>query len=422
MNNTKPKRNNLFTNAYNTMANAASDAVNTMANTANAVVEAANNTAEAAVNAAKNLGTNFQNAATNVIEAAPEALNSLIPLNRTAAPTNNKKNQEGANTGLLGAVMGNQAGPAALLGAVMGNNNKKTQNAATTAAVNNKKNQGVVANVAAAVNEAVNKAGMNTGANTDTWYSWLFSPLGIFMIIAVVFLAVFAIFSKQIRQGYGAATLYIRQVMGLETRPDVISEIVPAEGTIKEVTVPPVAPQEAPLSMEPSPSERIVEKILPVLGGNEVFNVAQNKFTFYDAEPLCKALGAELATYEQVKDAWSKGADWCNYGWVKGQMAVYPTQKDTYEKLQGGPPDEKNACGTVGINGGFFDNPELRYGVNCYGPKPPQTAHDEKMLMEQGKIARSPDTLKVDKLIAEYKSQADSLFVKPFNDGKWSSS
>ena len=34
------------------------------------------------------------------------------------------------------------------------------------------------------------------------------------------------------------------------------------------------------------------------------------------------AFDAELASYDQVKDAWQKGADWCNYGWVKGQAAA----------------------------------------------------------------------------------------------------
>jgi hypothetical protein len=191
-----------------------------------------------------------------------------------------------------------------------------------------------------------------------------------------------------------------------------------------EVTVPPEAPQDMTPAQEELPqasNKSIIERILPSSSG-EVFNVAQNKFTYYDAEPLCKALGAELATYEQVKDAWGNGADWCNYGWVKGQMAVYPTQKETYDKLQAGPKGERNACGTVGINGGYFENPEFKYGVNCYGNKPDQTAHDQELLMSQGKAAKSPQTLAVDKLVTEFKDQADSLFVKPFNDAKWAAS
>jgi archaellum component FlaG (FlaF/FlaG flagellin family) len=63
-------------------------------------------------------------------------------------------------------------------------------------------------------------------------------------------------------------------------------------------------------------SSTALNNMLP--GKKEVFNIADNKYTYSDAEPLCKAFGAELATYDQVKEAWNNGADWCNYGWVKG--------------------------------------------------------------------------------------------------------
>jgi hypothetical protein len=160
-----------------------------------------------------------------------------------------------------------------------------------------------------------------------------------------------------------------------------------------------------------------VEKVLPG-GGSEVFSVSSNRYTYYDAEPLCKALGAELATYDQVKDAWNKGADWCNYGWVKGQMAVYPTQKETWEKLQSGPEEQRMACGNPGLNGGFFDNPELRYGVNCYGSKPSQSKHDATQVAKGTPL--SPGALEFDKKVSMYRSQADNIGVLPFNNNKWS--
>ena len=161
-----------------------------------------------------------------------------------------------------------------------------------------------------------------------------------------------------------------------------------------------------------------MEKILPGgLGSKEVFNVSSNKYTYYDAEPLCKALGAELATYDQVKEAWSKGADWCNYGWIKGQMAVYPTSDDTFTKLQGGPAEQHLACGKPGVNGGFFDNPELRYGVTCYGSKPSKENHDESAAAMA--TPTSPDALEFDKKVAEFKAEADTIGIMPFNANKW---
>jgi hypothetical protein len=166
-----------------------------------------------------------------------------------------------------------------------------------------------------------------------------------------------------------------------------------------------------------SQSNSVVEKILPQ-GGAQVFNVSKNTFTYYDAEPLCKALGAELATYDQVKQSWEQGADWCNYGWVKGQMAVYPTQKDTYEKLQAGPEDQRMACGNPGLNGGFFDNPEMKFGVNCYGQKPSQSAHDATEVAKG--TPQSPDVLQFNKKVAHFKSEADNIGVMPFSTNKWS--
>jgi hypothetical protein len=170
-------------------------------------------------------------------------------------------------------------------------------------------------------------------------------------------------------------------------------------------------------SSGPELSMKTAEKILPGSGASQVFNISSNKYTYYDAEPLCKALGAELATYDQVKDAWSKGADWCNYGWIKGQMAVYPTSDDSFNKLQKGPAEQHLACGRPGVNGGYFDNPELRYGVTCYGSKPSKENHD--VMNGVTATPTSPDALEFDKKVAEYKLDADTIGIMPFNSNKW---
>ena len=171
-------------------------------------------------------------------------------------------------------------------------------------------------------------------------------------------------------------------------------------------------------TLDMNESSGIIEKILPV-SNKEVFNVSSNDYTYYDAEPLCRALGAELATYDQVKDAWENGADWCNYGWVKGQVAVYPTQRETWEKLQGGPDEEKEACGMPGINGGYFDNPEMKFGVTCYGDKPAQSANDERILVKNGAIPRTTEMLKVDERVQDFKEQLGTIGLLPFNHKNW---
>ena len=38
--------------------------------------------------------------------------------------------------------------------------------------------------------------------------------------------------------------------------------------------------------------------------------------------------------------------------------------------MQENDPNRKDVCGLPGINGGYIDNPNIRFGVNCYGYKP----------------------------------------------------
>jgi len=161
----------------------------------------------------------------------------------------------------------------------------------------------------------------------------------------------------------------------------------------------------------------LVEKLIPP--AKEVFTVSKNNYSYYDAAPLCKALGAELATYEDVKNAWKDGADWCNYGWVKGQMAVYPTQKSTYEELQQGPEDQRAACGKPGVNGGYFDNPELKYGVTCTGKRPPQSQHDATTVTSGSTRPLTSSGLEFEKKVQQFKEESDTLGILPFSKEKW---
>ena len=73
---------------------------------------------------------------------------------------------------------------------------------------------------------------------------------------------------------------------------------------------------------------------LETTGSGEVFNIPNNDYTYSDAKALCKAYGGNLASYTQIENAYKSGAEWCNYGWSADQMALYPTQKVTWNKLQ----------------------------------------------------------------------------------------
>ena len=280
-------------------------------------------------------------------------------------------------------------------------------------AINNLK-----ANVAK-LNTTVNQGVQNTQKSMNTAATGMGGwpvALGIFVGLVALFLFVLSYYRLQIRDGYEYIVANVKQMLGYPTDPlQPMGGEQPGEDVLEKA----IAPQDVTPDQKAA-TKPLVEKVLPNVGSPEVFNISKNTFTYYDAEPLCRALGAELATYDQVKEAWEKGADWCNYGWVKGQAAVYPTQKSTWDTIQAGPEEQRNACGVPGLNGGFFDNPELRFGVNCYGSKPNQSQHDEAK-MNQG-APLSPGALEVQKKVAKFRTEAASIGVMPFSSQKWSSS
>jgi hypothetical protein len=150
----------------------------------------------------------------------------------------------------------------------------------------------------------------------------------------------------------------------------------------------------------------------------QVFNVSENKFTYKEAPAVCKALGGELATLEQMADAYRQGADWCNYGWVEGQMAFYPTQKATWEKLQkNSTPERRNMCGKPQLNGGYFDNPNLRFGVNCFGLKPTPKGRER---IKSTFVSDADAELQA--MIDRFKKDLDNELITlvPFNRDNWS--
>lgn len=156
--------------------------------------------------------------------------------------------------------------------------------------------------------------------------------------------------------------------------------------------------------------------------GAEVFNISNNLYTYDDAKAICKAYGARLATYDDVEDSYKKGGEWCNYGWSANQMAFFPTQKATWEELQQ-TDNHKNDCGRPGVNGGYFANPDIRFGVNCYGKKP-KPSQKELSMMEYNKqhhFIKSPKEKALDDKVNYWKDNAASLLnLNSFNGQKWS--
>ena len=258
------------------------------------------------------------------------------------------------------------------------------------------------ANLARSANAALSA---NVGSGSST-------PLIIFAVFLVIFLVIFVyfydIFMNSLQNWYDSLNMWFTGEGAPMEPPPPIEPEMPLK--------PPSSPEEDART-PPTGIDAIVERVLPP--AKDVFTVSKNDYSFYDAAPLCKALGAELATYDQVKQAWQNGADWCNYGWVKGQMAVYPTQKGTYDELQQGPSEQRGACGKPGLNGGYFDNPEIRFGVNCYGSKPAENETDDRALMKPRNM--TPETILYDKKVQQFKEDAETIGLLPFNKEKWTS-
>lgn len=262
--------------------------------------------------------------------------------------------------------------------------------------------------------------GFNTSANTTSTQSVgnVLKGWGGIVLIVVLLVVVFALYYQTI--GY-----YIQigwEKLGWSRKRGERIEIqTPGGGLTADLT--PATGGNAGASIEDSLSgavKRLESDVETALGTGvgpgkkQVFNISRNIYTYGEAEPVCRAFGAELATYDQVKDAYESGADWCNYGWVKGQQAVYPTQKDTWAKLQGGPESERLSCGMPGINGGYFPNEDQRFGVNCYGVRPVESALDERV------AAADRDHIAYDREVNHFKAELGAIAVTPWSSKQWS--
>lgn len=371
-------------NALTKPLNAANEAVS---NASNAIIDVANGAANAVANAATgatNAVASLANGTANAVASfGTGTTNALVSL---GAPNTAKNVASGTTNAVVNVANG------------IGNSLFAIGNTAKNVA----KNIGNSAqNILPTAITAPINASIQATPEPDTL--WVTIPLILAIGALIVAFTLFVVFKDQILYGFETAWNKLRSLFGFGSSDGPTSGPVPEQAYIPD----------------DGTTSNLVEKILP--GRKEVFNIAENHYKFSDAEPLCKALGAELATYEQVKDAWNTGADWCNYGWVKGQAAIYPTQQSTFDKLQNeGTEDERLACGQVGINGGYFDNPQLRFGVNCYGVKPSESEHSMANVMKSEGQPMTPEAITFDKKVLNYKAHSNEIAINPYKPGTWS--
>jgi hypothetical protein len=152
----------------------------------------------------------------------------------------------------------------------------------------------------------------------------------------------------------------------------------------------------------------------------QVFNIPGNYYNYDNAKALCKAYGANLATYDQIENAYNTGAEWCNYGWSANQLALFPTQKQTYDNLQKIKGHE-NDCGRAGVNGGYIANPNINFGVNCFGYKPKMTEEEDDLMKTATPYPETAQDIAFQKRVDYWKNKIDEILVSPFNYSTWGS-
>jgi len=175
------------------------------------------------------------------------------------------------------------------------------------------------------------------------------------------------------------------------------------------ITPEPPMTMPAPPNMAPSDPASSFDKDEVIEKPKQVFHISNQDYTYNQAKCKCASYGARLATYADMVDAYNQGADWCSYGWSEGQTAYYPTQKCKWEKMK-----NKEECGKPGINGGFFGNPYLKFGANCFGQKP----EGQVVKLKHKKCPSQSYCKKPENYYAANKLATDE--IAPFNDNEWS--
>jgi hypothetical protein len=103
-------------------------------------------------------------------------------------------------------------------------------------------------------------------------------------------------------------------------------------------------------------------------------------------------------------------------------MAFFPTQKSTWQNLQK-TDKHKNDCGRPGVNGGYFANPYLKFGVNCFGKKPSPKPYELALMQSQNNVVYPKNTSEtlLDRKVKFWKENADKLLViNSYNKKEWS--
>ena len=89
---------------------------------------------------------------------------------------------------------------------------------------------------------------------------------------------------------------------------------------------------------------------------------------------------------------------------------------DKLQKIEG----HENDCGRPGINGGFIDNPNVRFGVNCYGHKPKITPLEAQLMKNNKEFPITRRNQEFQEKVEYWRNRISDILVSPFNRKSWS--
>lgn len=255
---------------------------------------------------------------------------------------------------------------------------------------------------------------------------WMGNPIILFIVLAVIMLYYSLFYSASsvetnVSAGEGSGgrflevllwgtflTIVLMNTLRYFYGADITAKISNLFGKEPEVDITVTAP------------DADVPSVPEVSFSKQVFHVPGNKYTYDDAKAVCAAYNGKLASYKQMEDAYEEGADWCSYGWSDDQMAFFPTQQAKWDKLQK-IEGHKHDCGRPGINGGYIANPNVKFGVNCYGYKPDITPYESKLMSKSTGMPVTKKEKEFEKLVNEWKAKIPNILIAPFNNKTWSS-
>ena len=85
------------------------------------------------------------------------------------------------------------------------------------------------------------------------------------------------------------------------------------------------------------------------------------------------------------------------------------------QKIKG----HENDCGRPGINGGYIDNPNVRFGINCYGHKPKITPWEAELMKNTPLYPVTQEELNFEKRVDYWLPRIKDILISPFNNKNW---